>query len=95
MHVNTPVKKRKMDEERTLTVKFRSFNPMYQDCRIKCRSSPVLKKVMDRYREVIGVYDQSVRFSFDGEAIKPGTTPDDLEMEDEDVIDVMVQLKGS
>ena len=37
---------------------------------------------------------QSVRFLFDGNRISPNQTPEELDMEDNDVIDVMVEQQG-
>ena len=37
---------------------------------------------------------ESVRFLFDGERINERQTPQDLDMEDNDVIDVMVEQVG-
>ena len=36
----------------------------------------------------------SVRFLFDGNRVNPTQTPQDLDMEDGDVIDVMVEQQG-
>ena len=36
----------------------------------------------------------SVRFLFDGNRVNPNQTPQELEMEDGDVIDVMVEQQG-
>ena len=41
-----------------------------------------------------GVATTAVRFLFDGNRINPSQTPEDLEMEDNDVIDVMVEQQG-
>ena len=41
-----------------------------------------------------GVAMNSVRFLFDGNRVNPTQTPQDLDMEDGDVIDVMVEQQG-
>ena len=41
-----------------------------------------------------GVATSSVRFLFDGNRINPSQTPQDLDMEDGDVIDCMVEQQG-
>ena len=41
-----------------------------------------------------GVAPNSVRFLFDGQRINATQTPQELEMEDGDVIDVMVEQRG-
>ena len=48
---------------------------------------------MDAYCKKHGIPHESVRFMYEGQAIDESKTPDDLEMEDDDVIDaVLAQL---
>ncbi|CAO3571239.1 unnamed protein product [Mortierella alpina] len=55
----------------------------------KIKRSTQLKKLMDAYCERQGKTAASVRFLYDGERIQPTNTPNELEMEDGDSIDVM------
>ena len=51
-----------------------------------------LKKLMDAYCARVGKEAGSIRFLFDGDRIAPDSTPNDLNMEDEDEIDAMVEV---
>ncbi|OZJ04270.1 Ubiquitin-like protein pmt3/smt3 [Bifiguratus adelaidae] len=60
----------------------------------KIKRTTQLKKLMDAYCERQGKATSSVRFLYDGQRIQPTNTPNDLEMEDGDSIDVMVEQIG-
>ena len=60
----------------------------------KIRRNTALKKLMDAYCKKQGVNRQSVRFLFDGAPLDESKTPDDLEMENDDVIDAMIEQTG-
>ncbi|KAF9348285.1 dolichyl-phosphate-mannose-protein mannosyltransferase pmt3 [Mortierella sp. NVP85] len=60
----------------------------------KIKRSTQLKKLMEAYCERQGKSSNSLRFLYDGERIQPTNTPNDLEMEDGDSIDVMVEQVG-
>lgn len=49
---------------------------------------------MDAYCERQGKSPDSVRFLYDGERVQPTDTPQKLEMEDGDAIDVMIEQLG-
>lgn len=51
-------------------------------------------KLLDVYAQRLGGTREAYRFIFDGNAIVDTATPDDLEMEDDDVIDVMIERAG-
>lgn len=53
-----------------------------------------LKKLMDAYCKKQGVPRNSVRFLFDGSPILEDKTPDDMGMENDDIIDAMVEQTG-
>ena len=53
-----------------------------------------LEKLMKAFCNRNGVASNSVRFLFDGNRVNPTQTPQDLDMEDGDVIDVMVEQQG-
>mmetsp|Transcript_13373 Transcript_13373/g.15321 ORF Transcript_13373/g.15321 Transcript_13373/m.15321 type:complete len:95 (+) Transcript_13373:67-351(+) len=60
----------------------------------KIKRGTQLKKLMDAYCKKQGISRTSVRFLFDGTMIDENKTPDDLAMEDDDVIDAMVEQTG-
>ena len=60
----------------------------------KIKRTTVLKKLMDAYCTRQGVASTQCRFIFDGERLKDDDTPDKLEMENGDEIDVMVEQTG-
>jgi small ubiquitin-related modifier len=60
----------------------------------KIKRGTQLKKLMDAYCKKQGISRQSVRFLFDGSPIDENKTPDDIGMEDDDVIDAMVEQTG-
>lgn len=60
----------------------------------KIKRTTQLKKLMDAYCTRQGLSSAQCRFIFDGERIKDDDTPDNLEMENGDEIDVMVEQTG-
>eukprot|EP00040_Diaphanoeca_grandis_P038577 m.256795 g.256795 ORF g.256795 m.256795 type:complete len:106 (-) comp34699_c0_seq1:109-426(-) len=60
----------------------------------KIKRSTPMRKLISAYCKKQGLNAASVRFLFDGETISPDATPDSMEMEDKDVIDVMYQQTG-
>jgi len=60
----------------------------------KCKMTTPLQKLMQAFCNRQGVALNSVRFLFDGARLSANQTPQELEMEDGDVIDVMVEQQG-
>lgn len=60
----------------------------------KIKKATQLKKLIDAYCKKQGIGRASVRFLYDGEPIDESRTPEDLGMEDDDVIDAMVEQTG-
>lgn len=60
----------------------------------KIKRTTQLKKLMDAYVNRQGLSINQCRFIFDGERLKDDDTPDKLEMENGDEIDVMVEQTG-
>ncbi|ORX45265.1 ubiquitin-like protein [Hesseltinella vesiculosa] len=60
----------------------------------KIKRSTPLRKLMDAFCERQGKAPGSVRFLYDGNRVLPVNTPDELDMEDGDTIDVMVEQIG-
>ena len=60
----------------------------------KIKKSTQLKKLMEAYCQRQGLSNNQCRFIFDGERIKDDDTPETLEMDNGDEIDVMVEQTG-
>ncbi|CAO3691042.1 unnamed protein product [Rhizopus stolonifer] len=60
----------------------------------KIKRSTQLRKLMDAYCERQGKTPGSVRFLYDGLRVKDNNTPNELDMDDGDSIDVMVEQIG-
>ena len=60
----------------------------------KMKKKAKIGKLMIAYCQRHGVNLNAVRFLFDGERLRESQTPEDLEMEDGDVIDVMMEQVG-
>ncbi|OLL23402.1 Ubiquitin-like protein pmt3/smt3 [Neolecta irregularis DAH-3] len=65
-----------------------------QEVFFKIRRETPLKKLMDAYHERTGRTTGTVRFLVDGERVKPDDTPNSLDMEDGDQIEVMIEQVG-
>lgn len=51
-----------------------------------CQSDP-LQKAMNAFAEELSVPIAKLKFVFDGEQVEPSNTPQDLDMESDDVMD--------
>mmetsp|Transcript_28470 Transcript_28470/g.32930 ORF Transcript_28470/g.32930 Transcript_28470/m.32930 type:complete len:108 (+) Transcript_28470:41-364(+) len=60
----------------------------------KIKKSTQFKKLMDAYCNRQQINPQNVRFLFDGERIAETQTPNELNMEDGDEIDVVIEQTG-
>ena len=60
----------------------------------KMKKKTQIGKLMNAWCQRQGVNLNAVRFLFDGTRINSDQTPEGLEMEDGDVIDVMVEQQG-
>ena len=61
----------------------------------KIKRSTQLKKLMDKYCERQGISNiNNVRFLFDGERLVETNTPDELQMQNGDEIDVVIEQVG-
>ena len=60
----------------------------------KIRRQVPMGKLIDAYCKKQGLDRNSVRFLYDGNAVDPDKTPEELEMEDEDIIDAMLEQIG-
>jgi small ubiquitin-related modifier len=60
----------------------------------KIKRATLMKKLMEAYCKKQGIARGSVRFLYDGNPVDENKTPDDLDMDDDDVIDAMVEQTG-
>lgn len=60
----------------------------------KIRKETPLRKLMDAFCNRQGTSMNSVRFVYEGERVQPNNTPEELEMEDGDTIEVMAEQLG-
>ncbi|KAJ3177795.1 hypothetical protein HDU87_004317 [Geranomyces variabilis] len=60
----------------------------------KIKRTTPLQRLMDAYIQKTGQDRNSVRFTCDGQRIDGAQTPDELEMEDNDIIQVNVMQVG-
>ncbi|RIA95929.1 ubiquitin-related domain-containing protein [Glomus cerebriforme] len=81
---------KKGDEHINLKVVGNDHNEVF----FKIKRTTQLKKLMDAYCERQGKSLSSLRFLYDGERVQSHNTPQELEMEDGDAIDVMVEQIG-
>lgn len=60
----------------------------------KIKKTTPMKKLMDAYCARQGLNTGSVRFSFDGERLIGKETPEQLGMNDQDIIDCHIEQTG-
>ncbi|KZF26321.1 ubiquitin-like protein-like protein SMT3 [Xylona heveae TC161] len=60
----------------------------------KIKRTTALKKLMDAFCERQGKAPNTVRFLFDGTRVQPADTPDSLEMQDGDTLEVHQEQIG-
>ena len=61
----------------------------------KMKKKTQLKKLMEAYCARQSLQMEQIRFLFDGNRLRDSQTPDELEMEDDDVIDAMLFSVGT
>ncbi|CAD2217051.1 hypothetical protein AGDE_00239 [Angomonas deanei] len=81
-------------EGNTAQVSLKVVNADGAEMFFKIKRVTQLKKLVDAYCKKQGISKDSVRFLFDGLPMDESKTPEDLGMEDDDVIDAMVQQTG-
>ncbi|RIA89031.1 small ubiquitin-related modifier-like protein [Glomus cerebriforme] len=60
----------------------------------RVKKTKPLQKLMEVFSERNGLTMRTLKFLYDGDRIKNDDTPESLEMEDGDAIDVMVEQTG-
>lgn len=78
----------------TQHLQLRVRSPHGQEVYFRIKKRTALQKLMRAYCHRLGLSEDSVRFLFDGDRIQGTQSPDDLGMQDDDVIDAMVQQIG-
>ncbi|TPX67370.1 hypothetical protein SpCBS45565_g03817 [Spizellomyces sp. 'palustris'] len=85
------------DERKPETVQHINLKVLGQDqseIAFKIKRTTPLQRLMDAYVAKTGQDKSSVRFLYDGQRINGHETPDELDMEDNDMIQVSVQQLG-
>mmetsp|Transcript_1711 Transcript_1711/g.2319 ORF Transcript_1711/g.2319 Transcript_1711/m.2319 type:complete len:143 (+) Transcript_1711:45-473(+) len=91
----TPTVKREASPtDSTYQLSLKVVNAEGAEVFFKIRRQTQLRKLMDAYCKKQGMARTSVRFLYDGNLIAEDSTPEDLSMEDDDVIDAMVEQIG-
>ena len=83
-------KRRRLGSKINLTIVNMAGDELFFKLRMRTRLDKLLKAYCTRQ----GVAQNSVRFLFDGNRVSASQTPEELEMEDGDIIDVMVEQQG-
>jgi len=65
-----------------------------QEVHFKIKRKTPMRKLISAYCQKQGLEQTSVRFLFDGTPIAPESTPDQLDMQDNDAVEVMHQQVG-
>jgi small ubiquitin-related modifier len=78
--------------EAPINIKVRDSSGEEMVFRVK-RNTP-MKKIFEAYAQRMGVRQETLKFSFDGERMKDEDTPKMLEMNDNDQIDVFIHQVG-
>eukprot|EP01122_Echinamoeba_exundans_P014502 TRINITY_DN6585_c1_g1_i1.p1 TRINITY_DN6585_c1_g1~~TRINITY_DN6585_c1_g1_i1.p1 ORF type:complete len:119 (-),score=32.75 TRINITY_DN6585_c1_g1_i1:86-397(-) len=60
----------------------------------KIKRSTPLRKLMDAYCQKQSIAPTSLRFLFDGKRVQPDQSPQDIGMEDGDILDAVAQQTG-
>eukprot|EP00201_Polytomella_parva_P010343 CAMPEP_0175055840 /NCGR_PEP_ID=MMETSP0052_2-20121109/10314_1 /TAXON_ID=51329 ORGANISM="Polytomella parva, Strain SAG 63-3" /NCGR_SAMPLE_ID=MMETSP0052_2 /ASSEMBLY_ACC=CAM_ASM_000194 /LENGTH=94 /DNA_ID=CAMNT_0016320751 /DNA_START=29 /DNA_END=313 /DNA_ORIENTATION=+ len=64
------------------------------DIHFKVKNHTKLEKVMNAFCSKKGIDSSAVRFLFDGARLNPNSTPQELGMQDSDVIDCVMEQVG-
>nr|GAT47272.1 predicted protein [Mycena chlorophos] len=81
-------------EETNGTINIKVVSSTGEEVFFKIKKSTKLSKLQGAYASKVGKDVGSIRFLYDGERINDDDTPNSLEMEDNDTIDVMVEQIG-
>jgi len=81
-------------EEDTKTINVKVVSSSGEEVFFKIKRTTKLSKLQGAYANKVGKDVNSIRFLYDGSRINDEDTPESLEMEDNDTIDVMVEQVG-
>ena len=82
-------------DARSAHIHLKTFTQDGNELYFKCKRAAPLKQLMDSFCNRQGIATYSVRFVFDGSKIDERQTPEQLDMEDGDVLDVMFEQEGN
>jgi len=81
-------------EDPNATINIKVVSSTGEEVFFKIKRSTKLSKLQGAYANKVGKEVGSIRFLYDGTRINDDDTPNSLEMEDNDTIDVMVEQVG-
>ncbi|KAH9961922.1 small ubiquitin-related modifier [Russula dissimulans] len=81
-------------EEKDQTINVKVVSSSGEEVYFKIKRTTKLSKLQGAYANKVGKDVGSIRFLYDGARINDDDTPQTLEMEDNDTIDVMVEQVG-
>ncbi|XP_953735.1 ubiquitin-related protein, putative [Theileria annulata] len=93
MDENT-VKENNQPEPENEHIQLKVRSPDGSEVYFKIKKKTKLEKLMNTYCSRLGQSPEAVRFLFDGDRIKGDATPEELGIENGDIIDAMVQQTG-
>lgn len=85
-----PVPKEEGSVPITIRVRDQTGDEMF----FKVKNTTRMQKIMESYSQRRGVGLDSLRFMIDGERVTPDDTPQSLDLEDNDQVDVMLDMVG-
>ncbi|XP_022096752.1 small ubiquitin-related modifier 1-B-like [Acanthaster planci] len=78
----------------TDSIKIKVRDEMGTEVLFKVKMSTQMRKIKEKYCEKASKNVSNIRFLFDGETISDDTTPKELQMEAEDIIEVVSSQTG-
>lgn len=85
---------KKEEEEKQTHITLQAVSQDGNSLQFKVRMTTPLQKIIDAYCSRMNVGTDSVRFLYDGNRIKGENTPEIMQMEDGDILDVVLQQSG-
>lgn len=81
-----------MSDGEPLTIKLR--NQTGDELSFKIKGRTLFRKVFNAYASRMSLDEGSLKFIFEGQRVQGNQTPDEFEMEEGDVVDVMIEQVG-
>ncbi|KAF4651796.1 Small ubiquitin- modifier 1 [Perkinsus olseni] len=82
------------DQDQPQSLQLKVKNAEGKEVMFKLKRGTPLRKLMDAYCTREGLPSDGVRFLYDGERINRDSTPQELDMQDQDEIDALVEQTG-